>query len=265
MAVETVVAPDASEVAPSTTDKPKTDDLDAPLPEGTKEETARRFTQLLDDRKTLKQRLDAYEAQGSPEEIAALKQQVQHVDVLTARINQLEGKRDPGEPKTEEQKSLETARRQAKTELRQIDDGIGKGEAAAQMLDGMLSGLEEDALSATGDILKEYGIPLTDQSIGRWSRRIAATIQEDPKLKRLYFRDPEAAVRKGFELELAEAASLGKRKTDAKTQTDKEKLAGLPKPHGGGGGVTGAEKPKAPQTSREGIQNSLAILRGQER
>ena len=264
MPVETT---DATKVESSTAtvDKPKADDLEAPLPEGTKEETARRFTQLLDDRKTLKQRLDAYEAQGSPEEIAALKQQVQHVDALTARINQLEGKREEGEPKSKEQKDLEVARKQAKSELREIDDGIGKGEAAAQMLDGMLSGLEEDALGATAEVLKEHGIALTDQSLTRWSRRISATIQEDPKLKRLYFRDPEAAVRKGFEMEVAEAGSLMSRKKDADTQKDKEKLAGLPKPHGGGGGSATTNVAKEPQTVAEANKNAMAILRSQGR
>jgi hypothetical protein len=52
------------------------------------------------------------------------------------------------------------------------------------------------------------------------------------------------------------------RAADAKVQEGKEKLAGLPKPHGGGGGPGPSTHTEPPKTSAEGVKRALAILRG---
>src|SRR3990167_7910451 len=83
----------AAVVDPATEEKPTGDPIEAPLPEGTKQETADRFKQLLDDRKSKADRLAAYEQHGSPEEIAALKQKVTQLDAVNARIEQLQSER----------------------------------------------------------------------------------------------------------------------------------------------------------------------------
>jgi hypothetical protein len=233
------------------------------LPTDTKTETRERFQHLLNDRKSLKDRLAAYEQQGSPEQLVEMKARLQQYDAYTARIEALEAGREQGEAKSPEQKHLESLRVKARAELQEIAPGIARGEKAASMLEGMLSGLEHDALAATVDILKEHGLPATEQSVSRWSKRIASAIQEDPRLKRLYFRDPEAAVKKGFDSEIKELGGLAERKAAATKQVAKEKLVELPTKHGGGGGPSHAAV-EAPQTVAEAIKRSLAVMREQK-
>ena len=233
------------------------------LPADTKTETRERFQHLLNDRRTLKERLAQYEAHGTPEQLQDMRARLQQHDALNERIQSLEQSREPGEAKSTEQVRLETLRKQARTELRELDSGIERGERAASMLESMMSGLEEDALSATVDILKENGLPTSDAAVVRWSKRIASAIADDPRLKRLYYRDPEAAVKKGFAAELAELGGVVERRAAATKQTDKEKLSTLPKPHGGGG-PPAQKASEPPQTVAEGIKRSLEILRTQK-
>lgn len=257
--------PDGTTVESSTTtvEKPQADPIEAPLPEGTKTETAQRFQTLLDDRRSMKQRLEAYEAQGSPEEIAALRSKVAEVDGLTARIQQLEAAREPGEKKSPEQRDLEAKRAAAKGELRQIDSGIADGEEAASVLRMQRAMLDEEAVDVTLEVLKEHGLATDDASVRRWSQRFANEIAGDPKLNRAYFlkRDAEKAVRGAAAALFGDVGTVATRKADAAKQREKERLAALPKSHGGGGGTSDTRAPTPPQTLAESMKGFRERLR----
>jgi len=235
------------------------------VPEEIKDEKGKARVQgFIDNLKTAREKLARYEAQGSIEEIAGLKTQLQTYESrLNTQIERLEQAREPGEAKSVEQKQLETLRTKAKGELREIDDGIAKGERAAGILDGMLEGLEEEAFDAQVSLMKEAGMSTKPEDVEALGTIIAAKIKADIKLKRLYMRDPEAAVKKGFKAVQDLFTPATTRTVSAQIQTDKEKLTHLGKPHGGGGGSGETKTPTAPQTALEGVKRSLAILRGQ--
>lgn len=245
--------------------EPKVVDIEAPLPEGTKAETAERFKTLLDDRKSMKERLAGYEAFGSPEEIAALRTRVQNIDALHDRVERMEARRDDGAPKSDAQKDAEAQLALAKKQLRSIDPAIEDGEWASSLLREELAGLEQEATEAQSALMKESGIPVTPENMDLYGKFISAAIKASPKLKRLFRHDPEAAVKAGFK-ELQERFKTGTgstRASDAKVQEAKEKLTALPKSHGGGGGPgPSTQNTDAPKTSAEGVKRALAILRG---
>lgn len=238
-----------------------TEDLDQ-LPADAKAETKDRFQKLLDDRKTLKDRVQAYEQLGSPEEIATLKEKVGQIDTLNARIMELEHKREPGEAKTDEQKNLESFRAKAKAEIRDIDDGIVKGEQAHSRAEYTDSARERIALRATVAILKEHGMSASDDEVNEWGTLIAATIQNNEELSDTFLLNPKDAVRTAFERRVERFAALAQRKTDAQKQKDKEKITALPKSHGGGGG-TDNKTIEPPKTVAEGVKRAMTIWRGQ--
>jgi hypothetical protein len=264
MAGEADVQVDSSTATLEPAVEPKVIDHDSPLPEGTKVETAERFKALLDDRKSMKDRLAGYEAFGSPEEIAALRTRVQNIDALHDRVERMEARREEGTPKSETQKEAEQQLALAKKQLRSIDPAIESGEWAGAILREELVGLEQEATDAQTALMKANGVPITQENMDLYGSFIAATIKASTKLKRLYRHDPEAAVTEGWK-ELQgrfKTGTVSTRAADAKVQEGKEKLAGLPKPHGGGGGPGPSTHTEPPKTSAEGVKRALAILRG---
>jgi hypothetical protein len=254
---------DVTPVDPSTTTtvQPQVDQ-ELTLPADAKAETKERFNKLLDERRTMKERLSAYEKFGTPEEIAAQRgAQVQKLDQINDRIERMEEARQPGEPKSEEQKRLESLRARAKAEIRDLDDGIAKGEQAYETQQAMQEGLEEDALEATVEVLKEYGLPTDDASLVKWSKRFANEIKGDRRLHLKYWRNPEAAIRKAAKAYFDDIGTVNARKADAQVQRDKEKLGHLPKPHGSGGGTADNKPPAPAQSVAEGMQRFRARLR----
>mgnify|MGYP001229582330 FL=1 len=242
-------------------------DHDAPLPEGTKAETAERFKALLDDRKSVKERIAAYEQFGTPEEIAQLRLKVQNLDALHDRVERMESRREEGAPKTDAQKEAEQQLALAKRQIRSIDPGIEDGEWAGAILREEMAGLEQEATDAQATLMKASGIPVTAENMDLYGKFIASAIKASPKMKRLFRRDPEAAVQAGWkELQDRFKSSPGgtTHEAGAKVQEAKEKLAGLPKPHGGGGGPGPSTKGlEPPKTAAEAVKRSLAILREQ--
>lgn len=263
MAGTTDVTAESSTATVESVVEPKVVDHEAPLPEGTKAETADRFKALLDDRKSMKDRLAGYEAFGSPEEIAALRTRVQNLDALHDRVERMEARRDDGAPKSDAQKDAEAQLALAKKQLRSIDPAIEDGEWASAILREEMVGLEQEATDAQATLMKASGIPVTPENMDLYGKFIASAIKASPKLKRLFRHDPEAAVNAGFKELQERFKSGGTREASAKVQESKEKLAGLPKSHGGGGGPGPSTKgTDAPKTSAEGVKRALAILRG---
>jgi len=235
------------------------------VPEEIKDEKQRnRVQKLVTELKTTIEELGRYKAHGSIEEIAGLKTQLQTYEGrLNAQIERLESAREPGEAKSDDQKKLESARAEAKVEIRNIDGGIARGERAANILDEMTEGLDEEALEAQVNLMKEFGMSTKPEDVERVAKLVSAEIKGNPKLKRLYFRDPEAAVKRGLTSVQELFTSAATRKTNAQIQTDKEKLAHLPKSHGGGGAAVATQTPAAPQTAAEGVKRAMARLREQ--
>lgn len=246
------------------TGAPPSLDHEAPLPEGTKAETAERFKALLDDRKSMKERLAGYEAYGSPEEIAALRARVQNLDALQDRVERMEARREEGAPKSDAQKETEQQIALARKQLRSLDPAIEDGGWAAALLREEMLGLEQEASEAQRALMKTAGVEATPENMDLYGNFIAATIKASTKLKRLYRQNPEAAVQAGWKELQARFTTGSPRAAEVKAQDGKEKLASLPKPHGGGGGP--GPSPGAggspPTTSAEGVKRALAILRG---
>ena len=120
------------------------------------------------------------------------------------------------------------------------------------------------AAEVTEEILKERGLPLTDEAKQRWGARFANEIDKNPRLKRIYFRgNPERAVRKAAESLFEDLGVVATRKADATKQAEKERLSHLPKPHGGSGGTGETKAPTAPKTLAEsmtGFRERLAEI-----
>lgn len=266
MPADTIVV-DGTKTDPSpVAEEPKPALPEDQLPADAKAETRERFVKLLDDRKSLQTRLKTYEALGSPEEIGTLREQVQEYEALSARIAALDAERDGGD-KTNEQRQLERMRLEARKQLRELDEGIAKGEAAADEIAAIRSARAEYAWDVTEELMQGYDLGTSKAEVSEMTGLIRAAIEADPKLRhQFFFGNTEAAVQKGFDKVLkrfGDIAATAARKHAAKTQTDKEKLGALPQPHKGGGGGSGSHTVEAPQTVAEGVKRSLAILREQ--
>jgi len=259
--------PDTSTVESSTTIP--ADPHEAPLPEGTKEETAKRFQELLADRKAKAEELERYKSLGTPEDIATIREQAFAVETLQGRIQELEAARNPGQQKTAEQQELEAVYKKAWAELCKINPNLAKLDLILQRLEAqdVQAGQYRESLNvladkATADLLKEEGLVNSPENVDRWGRRLLPFIQDDAKLRAKFFGgDPAGAVKAAWEQMHEEVGQQAERKAKAKMQQSKEKLTGLPRPHTGPGGPA-SQSTEAPKDVRAGVERAMARLGG---
>lgn len=242
---------------------PPVDPIEAPLPEGTKEETAKRFQDLLADRKTKAEELQQFKALGlSPQDIADLRDQAGKIKDYEARIQQLEASREEGDPKTDEQKHLETVMKKARAEFfrlfPEMQTLLDHQKQQSEERTAFRENLNAIADRTTEELLKEEGLTVTRENVDRWGRRLLPYIQDDPKLRAKFFGgDPASAVKDAWEAMHAEIGQNADRKAKAKLQREKEKLTAVPRPHTGPGGG-GTPATGAPKTVREGVERAMA-------
>ncbi len=235
-----------------------THDDDEPVEKDVPWNKDKRFQDFLTKRKTLQD----YESIGSPDEI---RQVVQYAQSLEARIGELEDKRDPGEPKSDEQKSKERALKEARTQLGEIAPELERIEGLSKAEESRGRALELRALDETGKLLKGAGMAATQNDAIRMSYHIAHEIGADPVLHAEYWTgNPREAVREAF----TRLANLGKsvagRKDAAALQADKEKLTKLPKTHGASGGTSGSKGAEPIRGIKDAYERSKNVLKEQE-
>ena len=257
----------AADSPPADGDKPelKADD-DFTLPEDVKDEKSRaRFQKLADRVKASEEALAGYKEYGDPKAIAEFVQDYRAMaedhQRLTARIATMEERRDPGEPKTDAQKEAEAKAAAIRKELRQVDPTLDRmekflerSEAKEKMETELLT---QDAIEDTAKVMKEFGYGTSREEVLEMCDLLEPIIRRDARLAYRFKRDPEKAIRPALErlMEKSRTALDGRAKAEA--QVAKEKLKGLPRPHGGGGSPPGRQDQKPAQSVSEGVTRAL--------
>jgi hypothetical protein len=239
-------------------------------PEDLKDEKSKaRFQKLVDRAKAAEGKLAGYADYGDPEKIQEYVEYTRSLETsqeqMRSRIAQLEARRDPGEPKTDEQKTLEATRDHVRKQIREAEPVIDrlekKLERDEQREQADTRAVLEDAFEATRELMTIGGAKPTDRDVNRRGKIYEAIISDDPSLAIRFKRNPEKVIRKAHDIYLRESRSVAEQEVRAESQRGKERSAGLPRAHGGGGGP-GATKPTEPVKSiADGLARGMARMR----
>ncbi len=255
--------------SPATVAEPEGVEDEFALPEDVKDEKSRaRFQKLVDRAKAAEQTAAAYKDFGDPQQLTEFveyaRQLETNLEQTTARIKALESQREPGEAKTEEQKKLEASKQTIRQQLREHEPLLDEMEqflkAQKDEKAARIQALTLDAVEATADVMKQYGLPATRDKVQDMCDTLEPIIKKHPRLRFRFERDPGAAISAAMAIYLENAKTAIEGKTRLESQRTKEKTAALPRPHGGGGGP--GTKPAEPAKSiADGISRGVARWR----
>jgi len=257
-------SPPAPEVAPVVAED------DFTPPEDLKDEKSKaRFQRLVDRAKAAEQSAAAYKDFGDPQQLTEFVEYARNLETTLeqtqARIKALERDREPGEAKTEEQKKLEASSKTIREQLRQHEPVLSEMEeflkTHKEEREARRQALTLDAVEATADVMKQYGMPATREKVQDMCDTLEPIIRKNSRLRFRFERDPSAAITAAMGIYLENAKTVLEGKSRLESQRAKEKTIGLPRPMGGGGGP-GATQPTKPATSiAEGMTRGLSRLR----
>jgi DNA repair exonuclease SbcCD ATPase subunit len=264
-----VVAPDST-AAPSTAPVPEVVEDDFAVPEDVKDEKSKaRFQKLVDRAKAAEEKVGKYSDLGDPEQISEFVQYARHLEgtleQTQARIKELEERREPGEPKTKEQQDLEASRSTIRKQLREHEPLLDELEADLKERkaekQARIQALTLDAVDATADVMKEYGMPTSREKVQDMCDTLEPIIKKHPRLRFRFDRDPGAAIKAAMGIYLENAKTVLENKSRLDSQRTKMSTAALPRAHGGGGGP-GTTKPSEPAKNiADGMARAMAKWR----
>lgn len=248
---------------------------DVEFPEGVKDEKSKaRFVELVNQAKEAKAALEGYQKFGSAEELEAFVQGYQELaaehEQLKGQVAALQKAREPGEPKSDEQKTLEAQEKAAREQLRKLLPSLDKMDQFLEREEReraiKAEVLREDAVSETQAVMAEYGFSTKPAEVAEMCDILEPIIKRDPRLAYRFEREPGKVIKTAMDRLVAKTKESLSRTAAAEAQRSKEKTAALPRAHGGGGGpappIKGGEQPK---TVTEGVAQAMARFREQNR
>lgn len=259
-----------AESSTAVVDPPEVVEDDFTPPEDMKDEKSKaRFQKLVDRAKAAEGKLAGYADYGEPEKIAEYVEYTRSLEAsheqMRERIAALEAKRDPGEPKTDEQKTLEADRDRIRKQIRQYEPLIDKIEQKMardeQRDQADTRAVLEDAFEATRELMTIGGAKPTDRDVNRRGKIYEAIIADDPALAIRFKRNPEKVIRKAHDIYLRESRTVAEQEVRAESQRTKERTAGLPRAHGGGGGPGATKQLEPVKTIADGLARGMARMR----
>jgi hypothetical protein len=266
--VDEKVPDSIAESSPAVVETPVVEDEFA-LPEEVKDEKSRaRVQKIIDEAKTAREQLAAWKAFGSPDEVQNYVQYAHgleaQLEAASTRLKALEEKRETGEPKTEQQKALESQAEMLRRAIREADPVLTKMEKYLEQQDARdkarIQALTMDAVDDTAKVMKEHGMSVTDAKVRDMCDLLEPIIRKNPRLAFRFERNPEAAIRSAMDLYLDNAREAIDGKSKLEAQRAKEKMVGLPRAHGGGGGPGPSKTTEPPRTVADGVARALGKL-----
>lgn len=154
--------------------------------------------------------------------------------------------------------------KQAREELRKIFPEIDTIVEMRQEREVRNQRLERAALAETKKVLDSAGLETADKDVLAMTDILADIIKNDDDLLEAYYTNPRDAVRGAFKAYTAKVEAYVKREAAASKQRDAETRRGLPKAHGGGGGLPGEGEKPAPEAKSlaEAEKRAIERLRG---
>ena len=212
--------------------------------------------------------LKAFKALGAtPEQILDLGREVQFYRELDARNkqDQRQEKREPTEEEQEQEAQLKAARTALERvapelkELGQLKQILAKIEKQDKERS---ESIDEQARGTLTSLMAKEGLRTDAEKVVSMTKRVNLMIQDDPKLLRLYTRDPSAAVTQAWGDYMADIDLIASRRSGARLEQKGSSLASLPRAQQGGGGAA-ATKGQAPaQTIDELFKRERGVLTG---
>lgn len=194
----------------------------------------------------------AYKELGSPAEVRTHLNRVQYYDRLVEEANT---ERPAGEAKSDEDRDLESKRREARETLFKIapelKETIEQSQQREQERAAFQQGLQNRAMGEVKRLMGTVGLPVGDEDVMEMSEMLVPMLKRDADLRAEYFTNPKQAVKMAWDKFFERHGKAASRISAAATQQKGSSLSALPRANQGGGGGSPARGTPAPQTLDE--------------